>query len=67
MGNNSLNNELIAWLEARHRAPCSWGTPVYFAGVSPNGIGNKLLGMVMALHAAMMQGRQLVVTVRAVR
>lgn len=62
VGNASLDDPLVAWLEARHRGPCTWSTPVYFAGVSPNGIGNKLLGMVMALHIALMQGRRLIVT-----
>lgn len=51
------------WLERRHRAPCSeQSTPVYFAPFSPNGIGNKLLGIVMAFHIALMEGRQLVVS-----
>ena len=35
---------------------------MWFAGVSPNGIGNKLLGMVMSFHMALLNGRVLVVT-----
>ncbi|KAL1527864.1 hypothetical protein AB1Y20_009240 [Prymnesium parvum] len=62
VGNASLDAPLEAWLEARHTARCGWATPVYFAGVSPNGVGNKLLAMVMAFHMALMTGRQLVIT-----
>lgn len=53
---------LVAWLDARHRLPCDASTPVYFAPFSPNGIGNKLMAMVMAFHMALMQGRRLVVS-----
>ena len=44
----------------RHRAPCTWTTPVWFAPFSPNGVGNKLMSMVMALHFSLLAGRQLV-------
>ena len=54
---------LVRWLEARHNTrQCSWNTPVYFAPFSPNGIGNKLMAMVMAFHIALMSGRSLVVS-----
>ena len=63
VGNGSLSDELARWLDARHAAsPCSWATPVYFAPFSPNGIGNKVMAMVMAFHMALVQGRRLVVS-----
>ena len=62
VGNRSLDAALVAWLDARHRLPCDASTPVYFAPFSPNGIGNKLMAIVMAFHMALMQGRRLVVS-----
>ena len=53
---------LRAWLEMRHTASCSYATPVYFAPTSPTGIGNKLMGLVMSFHIALLLGRQLVIT-----
>ena len=63
VGNQSLDAALERWLaERHHRGACDASTKVYFAPFSPNGIGNKLLAMVMAFHMALMQGRRLVVT-----
>ena len=62
VGNESLDDQLVRWLEQQHGGVCSDDTPIYFAPFSPNGIGNKLLGIVMAFHIALMQGRRLVVT-----
>ena len=63
VGNRSLDAALERWLAARHdAAACSASTPVYFAPFSPNGIGNKLMAIVMAFHMALMQGRRLVVS-----
>lgn len=46
---------LLDWIASRHhKAKCTWATPVYFAPFSPNGIGNKLMAMVMAFHIALM-------------
>lgn len=58
VGNASLDAEISAWLDARHAsAHCSWDTPVWFAPTSPNGIGNKLFGLVMAFHLSLIQAR----------
>ena len=63
VGNATLESTtLYEWLEARHRAPCTFDTPIWFAPFSPNGIGNKLMGMVMAFHMALSEKRTLVVT-----
>ena len=62
VGNQSLTGALHEWLEAHHRSPCDPQTRVYFAPFSPNGIGNKLMGMVMAFHMSLMLGRRLVVS-----
>ena len=63
VGNRSLDAALAKWIAARHDgAPCDSSTPVYFAPFSPNGIGNKVLAVVMAFHMALMQGRRLVVS-----
>ena len=58
----STDSDLFEWLEARHHAPCTWDTPVWFAPFSPNGIGNKVMAMVMAFHMAITERRSLVVT-----
>jgi len=58
-----LTPALEAWLDARHTSGrCDHATAVYFAPTSPNGIGNKLLGLAMAFHVALMGNRRLVVT-----
>ena len=63
VGNATLSQALTNWLDARHRSmPCSWHSRVWFAPFSPNGIGNKLMAMVMAFHMALTQERALVVT-----
>ena len=63
MGNRSLEGDILAWLEARHRPPtCDANTPVYLAPFSPNGIGNKLMAIVMAFHMSIMMDRRLVVS-----
>lgn len=62
LGNASLDQALFDWLEAHHTAPCDWNTPVWFAPFSPNGIGNKVMSMVMAFHVALMGGKRLVAT-----
>ena len=54
MGNRSLDEALAHWISLRHdkpRVPCSPSTSVYFAPFSPNGIGNKLMAIVMALSS----------------
>lgn len=63
VGNATLSSELYEWLEARHGSrECNHDTPVWFAPFSPNGIGNKLMAMVMAFHMAISEKRALVVT-----
>ena len=64
VGNQSLERSLESWIAARHDAgaACTPTTPVYFAPFSPNGIGNKLMAVVMAFHMALMTGRRLVVS-----
>ena len=62
VGNRSLDAALTKWLDQRHRQPCSLSDPVYFAPFSPNGIGNKLLAIVMAFHMSLMTNRRLVVS-----
>lgn len=61
VSNHSIS-ELFDWLDRRHRAPCTDTTPVWFAPFSPNGIGNKIMAMVMAFHMAITERRVLVVT-----
>ena len=53
---------LKEWLDSRHRMACKASTPVYFVPFSPNGIGNKLMAMVMGFHIALMQRRALVIS-----
>ena len=55
VGNRSLDAALVRWLDARHLQPCDPSAPVYFVPFSPNGIGNKLMGVVMGFHMALMQ------------
>ena len=63
VGNATLDDGLVEWLDARHaKLRCTPETPVYFAPFSPNGIGNKIMAMVMAFHIALMDGRALVVS-----
>ena len=63
VGNATLDDRLVRWLDARHaKLRCTPKTPVYFAPFSPNGIGNKIMAMVMAFHIALMDGRALVVS-----
>ena len=54
VGNQSLDDALVAWLDARHLKWCDPSAPVYFAPFSPNGIGNKLMAIVMAFHMSIM-------------
>ena len=68
VGNASLDEALARWLALRHDKPrqaCTASTPVYFAPFSPNGIGNKLMAIVMAFHMAIMNQRRLVVSLPA--
>ena len=63
VGNVTLNDGLVRWLDARHaKLRCTPSTPVYFAPFSPNGIGNKIMAVVMAFHIALMEGRALIVS-----
>ena len=65
VGNRSLDEALTRWIALRHdraREPCTASTPVYFAPFSPNGIGNKLMAVVMAFHMALMNQRRLVIS-----
>ena len=63
VGNATLDDGLVRWLDARHaKLRCTPKTPVYFAPFSPNGIGNKIMAMVMAFHIALMDGRALIVS-----
>ena len=62
VGNQSLDESLRRWLDARHVSECDRSTAVYFVPFSPNGIGNKVLGIVMGFHMALMEGRKLVVS-----
>ena len=63
VGNRSLDDALADWISQRHdKGACSTSTPVYFAPTSPNGIGNKLMAIVMAFHMALMQNRRLIVS-----
>ena len=62
-GNSTFLPQLFEWLDARHaKRECSWSTPVWFAPVSPNGIGNKVMALVMAFHVALTEKRSLVVS-----
>ena len=63
VGNATLDEGIVRWLDARHgKLRCTTSTPVYFAPFSPNGIGNKIMAMVMAFHIALMENRALVVS-----
>ncbi len=47
---------------AHDATPCTAATPVHYAPVSPNGIGNKVMALVAAFNVALHDGRRLVVT-----